>query len=588
MVTLYKYKGQVDLILTDPPYNTGKDFRYNDKWDTDPNDPDLGNIVSLEDGSRHTKWMKFMLPRLQVMKGMLKPEGILAICIDEREFFHLGMLLNETFGEENRIAIINWQKTYSPKNDTKHVSTATEYVLIYAKDKERAKTRLLPRNETMNKRFSNPDNDPDGVWSGKDPTAKEIRKNASYAIQSPFTGHLHYPEAEFTFSGDVPPAKKHWTGLKKSEMKSLLESWGVKYTETDIKDGRGKALIISGAKVTLSNYDAANDPAVIRAKREAQKRLKQDNWSKLIFLGSNNEGRPRIKNHLIYVKQGKVPLTYWASEDYDDPDFFDFGVQSWAYTESGHSQTGLTELNAILGSNHGFETVKPLRLFEKIIQIWCPSDGIVLDPFAGSGTTAHAVLKLNNATDTCRKFILVEKGEGTDEYAKTLTRERVKRAITGERMSSDSNDVSVEPLDGAFVYWELDAKIDASAILAMRREELIDVIITSHWEDDRYRATSVIERFPERYKHLVGKTGLNEGFFIIWNGDDDVGHLDQSIYMELLEEAKKEGVKTPYHVYARYQVYQTSKVRFYQIPDKILMHLGLNENSDRFNNEETE
>jgi adenine-specific DNA-methyltransferase len=115
MVTLYKYKGQIDLIVTYPPYNTGKDFRYNDKWDTDPNDPDLGTVVSLEDGSRHTKWIKFMLPRLQMMKNMLKSNGVLAICIDEREFFHLGMLLNEVFGEENRIGIINWQKTYSPQ-----------------------------------------------------------------------------------------------------------------------------------------------------------------------------------------------------------------------------------------------------------------------------------------------------------------------------------------------------------------------------------------------------------------------------------------------------------------------------------------
>ena len=71
MVTLYKYRNQIDLIVTDPPYNTGRTFRYNDKWDEDPNDPDLGNVVPLEDGSRHTKWMKVMLPRLQMMKAML-------------------------------------------------------------------------------------------------------------------------------------------------------------------------------------------------------------------------------------------------------------------------------------------------------------------------------------------------------------------------------------------------------------------------------------------------------------------------------------------------------------------------------------
>lgn len=80
MVTLYKYSGQVDLIVTDRPYNTGQYFRYNDRWDNDPNDPDLGTIVSNEDGSKHTKWIKAMMPRLQIMKAMLKPSGVVAIC----------------------------------------------------------------------------------------------------------------------------------------------------------------------------------------------------------------------------------------------------------------------------------------------------------------------------------------------------------------------------------------------------------------------------------------------------------------------------------------------------------------------------
>lgn len=73
MVTLYKYRGQVDLILTDPPYNTGNDFRYNDRWDIDPNDEGLGELVKVDDDGRHTKWLKFMWPRLQMMKSMLKP-----------------------------------------------------------------------------------------------------------------------------------------------------------------------------------------------------------------------------------------------------------------------------------------------------------------------------------------------------------------------------------------------------------------------------------------------------------------------------------------------------------------------------------
>lgn len=108
MVTLYRERGHVDLILTDPPYNTGKDFRYNDRWDEDPNDPGLGEFVSEDDAARHTKWMRFMYPRLKMMKSMLKPTGVLAVCIDHRELFHLGQMLDELFGDQNRLAIINW------------------------------------------------------------------------------------------------------------------------------------------------------------------------------------------------------------------------------------------------------------------------------------------------------------------------------------------------------------------------------------------------------------------------------------------------------------------------------------------------
>ena len=246
MVTLYKERGQVDLILTDPPYNTGQYFRYNDRWDIDPNDPDLGQIVKMEDGSRHTKWMKAMLPRLNMMKAMLKPSGVLAICIDDNELFHLGMILDEIF-EGNRIGIINWQKTFSPKNDSKHLSTAAEYVLVYARSLDVVKTNLLPRDEKMDSFFQNRDNDPEGDWSGKDPTSREYRKNTVFGIQSPFTGYLHYPDFEHTFDSLPPEATKHWRGVSKADMKSCLDVWGWKFVEKDLGDGRGKALILDGS-----------------------------------------------------------------------------------------------------------------------------------------------------------------------------------------------------------------------------------------------------------------------------------------------------------------------------------------------------
>ena len=120
---------------------------------------------------------------------------------------------------------------------------------------------------------------------------------------------------------------------------------------------------------------------------------------------------------------------------------------------------------------------------------------MVMDPFAGSGTTGHAVLELNYLSDSNRNFILIEKGEKDDKYASTITRERLKRAITGERVDKTGNvKVMEEALDGGFLYWELEQKVDAKAILDLRRDELVDMVIASHWEEDKRRNSSIIER----------------------------------------------------------------------------------------------
>lgn len=586
MVTLYKERGQVDLILTDPPYNTGQYFRYNDKWDNDPNDPELGQIVKMEDGSRHTKWMKAMLPRLNMMHAMLKPTGVLAICIDDNELFHLGMMLDEIFGEQNRIAIINWQKSYAPKNDSKHVSTATEYVLVYAKDKSLAKTGLEDRTEGMNKKYKNPDNDPDGDWRNDNATVATPSKKDRYAIQSPFTGEIHYP------------GSRAWVFPKKSMLR-YLEQWDVKYIEVDLKDGRPPALLIKDSPIPLINDPESLDndpvirnqkvmssPAVLAAKAKATKILEKGPWP-LLYFGDFGAGRPATKRYINQVKKGRVPLTYWADDEYED--VLEISSQSWDHEESGHSQSGINELNAIVGKGHGFDTVKPLKLFKKIIQLWCSPSGLVLDPYAGSGTTGHAVLELNDHTATNRRFILIEQGapERGDKYARSLTQERLRRVITGERPAANgTSKITAEPVPGGFQFRMLTQKIDSRTVLSMRKDELIDLVITSHWENNRRGGCGLIRIEEGGYKYLVGRNEQNEGYFLIWNGGDKVGQLDATTYATVTQEGKKAGLKQPYHVYARYEIYQSRNVIFYKIPDKILAHLGLNEDSDSFNEDE--
>lgn len=567
MVTLYKYRGQVDLILTDPPYNTGEDFRYNDKWDTDPNDPDLGELVPKDDGSRHSKWLRFMTPRVWMMREMLKPGGVIAICIDHRELFRLGMLMDEIFKEENRVGIINWQKSYSPKNDNKHISTATEYVLVYTKNIERAKTGLLDRSDQMNSRYKNPDNDPDGDWASGDPIANEFRKTGTYAIQSPFTGKLFYPR-EGHWANDVPV------------MKRWLEGWGTEYTRINIGDNFAKALVIKGCKFE-QGLPSERQKIIFNARKNALAILERGQWPQLYFT-DGGEGGPRVKRHITGVKKGKVPMTYWADDEYNE--ILDIECQSWDHEDSGHSQAGIKELDAVVGKGHNFKTVKPLKLIKKIIQLWCRPNGVVLDPFAGSGTTGHAVVELNKESDANRRFILIEQGntEKGDHYAKTLTADRVHRVITGDWVTGKR-----DPMSGGFRFIELKReKIDAEAVNALVREEMIDLLLTSYW-DKAEKAKSYLRRLPVgQHRYLFAVNPKDEGFFLVWKSANTPSVLNREVFKAIVEEAKAAGLNARYHVYASIAPYTGAGIEFYKIPDKVLEHIGFNPRSDAFNNEE--
>lgn len=196
-------------------------------------------------------------------------------------------------------------------------------------------------------------------------------------------------------------------------MALALKGWG------DAKTERDRTVLIAAA-----------------GKRAAAK-LKAGNWP-FLYWGMDGLQKPVRKTHKELVRAGAVPTTFWIDGN-EAPLKLD--AVSWLAAQSGRSRDGIEELAAVVGRGHRFDTVKPVRLFRKIIQIWCPQNGIVLDPFAGSGTTAHAVLELNAETESARRFVLVEQGrpEKGDPYARTLTIERVRRAITGERVAKDGS-----------------------------------------------------------------------------------------------------------------------------------------------------
>jgi adenine-specific DNA-methyltransferase len=532
LASLYQFRNKVDLILTDPPYNTGKDFRYNDNQNNLPNDEELGDLIQENDPAKHTKWMKFMLPRIILMKEMLKDSGVLAICIDFRELFNLGKMLDEIFGEENRIAIINWEKS-TVKNDAQHISNVSEYVLVYAKNKELTTTQLLPRLTHLDKRYQNPDNDPRGTWVVGDPCAKTPSRTLVYGIQNPFTGKMVYP-----------PAASGWR-LGVPTMKTLLEEYGSEYEVKDLQDGYIPGLVLKNS--------------LEKAQQKAQSILNnRQAWPKLVFR-RNGLGKPGIKRYLKDIKQGSVATTHWKLAE--------MASLSLTHKETGLSQTATREIVARLGQEAKLDGIKPLKLFTKIIQLWCPFNGLVLDPFAGSGTTGESVLQLNHTEKSNRQFILIEQGnpKNGDTFAKTLLYPRLKACITGKWADSKTH----EPLSGNFKYLKLTKQINSQTLLEMEREELTDAILSIQ-----------LEAVPLTGNYLIGKNSNQEGIYLIWNGSPRRdSQLTEKIYRQCVLEGKQNKLISIYHIYARTQVYSPRNINFHKIPDHLLLEFGISPES---------
>jgi adenine-specific DNA-methyltransferase len=204
----------------------------------------------------------------------------------------------------------------------------------------------------------------------------------------------------------------------------------------------------------------------------------------------------------------------------------------------------------------------------------------VVDPFAGSGTTAHAVLALNREQDASRRFIVIEQGrpEKGDPYASSLTADRLRRAATGDWAAGER-----DGLGGGFAFKRLGKKVDAQTLLDMERDEMVDTVIESHFDANRRRGSNLIRMNGREWTYLVARNSDDEGFFLIWEGAAKGTTFDEAAYVGCAQEAREAGLKPVYHVYARLSTYQSDDVRFAAIPDRVLADFGLDLSSEPFN-----
>lgn len=203
----HSYHGRIKLIYIDPPYNTGHDFVYKDRFeDTIENYRKQAGLAGQSNadtsGRYHSDWCSMMYPRLKLARELLSDDGAIFISIDDNEVRNLRILCDEIFGERNFKSDIAWQKRYTRSNNTVDFTTVVEHVLVYAKS-DSFVVNLLPRTEDSDEGYTNPDNDPRGPWitsSYVNPALKEARPNLVYSIPAPDGRSVEHPTNAWKYS----------------------------------------------------------------------------------------------------------------------------------------------------------------------------------------------------------------------------------------------------------------------------------------------------------------------------------------------------------------------------------------------------
>ena len=203
------YLGKVKMIYIDPPYNTGKDFVYNDDFAQGKGEFEQSSGLFDEEGNQtidpmqrntesngrfHTDWLNMMYPRLKVARDLLTDDGVIFISIDDNEIKNLKNICDEVFGEHNFVAQVVWERAYSPVNLKKHFSESHDYVLAFAKAIDKLVCNGLPKSAEALERYKNPDNDPRGIWKAADATVGPVVNEKLYPITLP-SGRIVYPSS---------------------------------------------------------------------------------------------------------------------------------------------------------------------------------------------------------------------------------------------------------------------------------------------------------------------------------------------------------------------------------------------------------
>lgn len=405
------YAGKIKCIYIDPPYNTGNEkWIYNDNVNSPMMQEWLGKVVDKEDLTRHDKWLCMMMPRLKLLRELLRDDGGIFISIDYNEEAHLRSLMDEIYSEDNyrnTFVVSRVKKNIQEREKVKTVNFGYDSVLFYAK----SDTCLIDPPKRVHKKAER--------WHAFD--APGIR-----------------PTMEYELFGKRPPRGRHWM-----------------YEEDKAKEMIRKGTLRKNPKTGSIQY-------LLKA---SEFTLLDTNWTDI--------------------------------QEYDSEWNFPYGE-------------------------------KNVELIKRIIMMLDMPNAIILDSFAGSGTTAHAVLDLNNKDKGNRKFILVE----CEDYADKVTAERVRRVIKGVKTAKDETLKS--GLGGTFSYFELGDSVEMESILEGKKlpdyMELARYIFYTATGDE-FNPDKVNEK-----KHFIGESKDYEVYLFY---KPDIEYLKSTAFT--LDLAKKLG-----------------------------------------------
>ncbi|MBL1218643.1 MAG: site-specific DNA-methyltransferase [Planctomycetes bacterium] len=411
------HAGKVKCIYIDPPYNTGNEgWIYNDNL-TQPQfkewiDKEVGK--EGEDACRHDKWCCMMYPRLALLKELLHSDGVMLVSIDDHELQHLRMLMDELFGEENLVASLVWEK--GRKNDARFWSVGHEYMFVYAKSKDGLKTKGV-------------------VWREPKPGAAELW-DAYASLRNDIGADDAQVESALKEWFEEQPAKHP---VKKLRRYLHVDQFGP-WRDRDISWPGG-----GGPRYDVPHPETGK-PCVVPdagwrfAHREEMERQIEIG---LVVFREDHTKPPFRKAHLRPIPDEVLDNGDSIEIGDEEPEELDIGMQVMGSYIYKQSQIAVRYLRKLMGKKV-FPNPKDHEVLARLIRYCSPPNALVLDSFAGSGSTGQATLEANRLDGGSRQFILAQQRHDTKEDKNKgrnickLAAERVKRAVKQEGYQSGS------------------------------------------------------------------------------------------------------------------------------------------------------